>query len=344
MPAAPDAALHLALELRNNVDGLIDRVRSTIGVPHCVGERSAVPASFQMSMTREKMRFFLGLGLMISLFFYSVLRTRPIAGYEYAILLSFTLAALVFDYLKVSQFLALARRHEKAGCSHELAIRNALTTTLKSPFLVKLLGTELLALYYTFFAKFENSGIANDDTRFSYAKSSNAHDVFLFVAFSQLPFLPLIHVFVEYRIGPGPAWAITLLTLWSVIWFAAQVEAVKFRPLELSNDRLKYRFGLLWTADIPLDKITMARSIAVSEVLTAGDLFLSPMGSAKNVMLEFEVPIRFSGPYMRKQYEKKAAISLDHPESFLRQLALRGVSTGQVNQRTDGDRSPQVRL
>ncbi len=55
------------------------------------------------------MKFFLGLGLMISLIFYSVLRQQQIMGYEYAILISCTLAALVFDYVKVSQFLALAR-------------------------------------------------------------------------------------------------------------------------------------------------------------------------------------------------------------------------------------------
>ena len=285
-------------------------------------------ANYQRSMTRAKMKFFLGLGLMISLFYYSVLRQQQIMGYEYAILLSLTLATLVFDYLKVSQFLAVAKEHEEAQGSHDFAIQTALAATLKSPLLLKLVGTELLTLYYAFFAKFDRSGVVCKNTPFSYAKSSNAHDVFLFVALSQLPFLPFIHVFLEYKKGPGPAWVITLLTLWSVIWFLAQVEAVKFRPIELSNDQLKYRFGLFWRADIPLSKIKMARSINVSETLDGDDLFLSPLGSTKNVILEFEAPIRFSGPYMLKRCEGKAAISLDNPSNFLSQLALRGVATG----------------
>ena len=284
--------------------------------------------SYQMSMTRAKMKFFLGLGVMISLFYYSLLRQQQIVGYEYAILLSLTLATLVFDYLKVGQFLAVAKDHEEAQCSHDLAIRTALTATLKSPLLLKLVGTELLTLYYAFFAKFERSGVVSKNTQFSYAKASNAHDVFLFVALSQLPFLPFIHVLLEYKKGPGPAWVITLLTLWSVIWFLAQVEAVKFRPIELNNDHLKYRFGLFWMADIPLSKIKMARSIDVAETLDRDGLFLSPLGSTKNVILEFEAPIRFSGPYMQKRCEGKAAISLDNPSSFLSQLALRGVATG----------------
>lgn len=283
---------------------------------------------YQTSMTIEKMKFFLGLGLLISLFHVSVLRQHQIVGYEYAILLSLTLGTLVFEYLKVSQFLAVAREYEEARRSHDLAIQAALTATLKSSLLRKLVETELLTLYYAFFAKFEHSGVFGKNAQFSYAKASNARDVYLFVALSQLPFLPFVHALIEYKKGPGPAWVVTLLTLWSVVWFLAQVEAVKFRPIELSNDHLKYRFGLSWMADIPLSDIKMARSVDVAETLDGNDLFLSPLGSTKNVVLEFETPIRFSGPYKLKRSESKAAISLDNPSDFLRQLALRGVATG----------------
>lgn len=278
-------------------------------------------------MTKEKVKFFLGLGLLIFLLYVSVLRQQQVSSYEYVILLSLTIAALIFDFRKVSQFLALTEEHGQAKCSHELATQKALETTLKSPLLVKLLRTELLTLYYAFFASFERSGVIAKQTQFGYAKSSNAHDVFLFVAISQLPFLPFIHVILEYKKGPAAAWVITLLTLWSVVWFLAQVEAVKFRPIELSNDHLKYRFGLSWAADIPLGKIKLARSVAVGEPLRGNDLFLSPMGSTKNVIVEFEAPIRFSGPYFMKRCERKAAISLDNPSVFLRELAQRGVAT-----------------
>ena len=280
------------------------------------------------SITSEKMKFFLGLGLTISLIYFSALRQQQVMGYEYAVLLLLTLAILVFEYIKVSQFLAVLDEHEVAQCSHDFSIQTALTATLKSPLLLRLLKTELLTLYYAFFAKFELGGVVTRYTQFSYAKSSNAHDVFLFVALSQLPFLPFIHVFVELKKGPGAAWAITLLTLWSVIWFLAQVEAVKFRPVELSDHHLRYRFGMSWSANIPLGKIKSARIVDVSETLSGDDLFLSPMGSKKNVILEFEDPIRFSGPYMQKRCEEKAAICLDNPSCFLSQLASRGVALG----------------
>ena len=290
--------------------------------------RIAVIVRNQMSMTKEKMKFFLGLSLMIFLVYFSALRQQQVMGYELTILLSLTLAILVFDYMKVSQFLVSVKEYENAKCSHDFAIQTALTATLKSPLLLKLLKSELLTLYYAFFAKFERNGVTTRHTQFSYAKSSNAHDVFLFVALSQLPFLPFIHIILEYKKGPGAAWAITLLTLWSVVWFLAQVEAVKFRPIELSADNLRYRFGLSWSANIPLSKIKSARIVDVSETLSGDDLFLSPLGSKKNVVLEFDTSVRFSGPYMQKRCEEGAAISVDNPSRFLNQLASRGVVIG----------------
>lgn len=279
-------------------------------------------------MTKEKAKFFAGLGLLVSLLLYSLLRQQQATGWHYALVFALPLAALAFDYLKVSQFLALAKEYE-SRYSHDVAMRTALVTTLKSPLLAKLLGTELLTLYYAFFAKAAGGETVSRDRAFSYVKSSNAHDVFLFVALSQLPFLPFVHVFVEYQIGPAPAWVITAATLWSVVWYQAQVEAVKLRPIELSADFLMYRFGLLWNAEIPLRTIREARTIGAAEVLSANDFFLSPLGSAKNVLLEFETPVRFSGPYGQRRTERKAAISLDDPSRFLDELACRGVAIGE---------------
>ncbi len=276
-------------------------------------------------MAGARLRFSLGSGVLIALLYSSVLRQQEVAGYEFAILLGLTLAALLFDYLKLGEFLVALKKQEATRGSHDEALQAALAATLKSPRLLKLIGTELHTLYYAFFAKFEGN---DRDGLFSYTRSSNAGDVFLVVALSQLPFLPFVHVLLEYHKGPGPAWVITVLTLWSVVWYLAQVEAVKFRPIEISRTQLRYRFGLFWTADIPLESIKTARRIDVTEVLDGKDLFMSPLGSKRNVMLEFDVPMRFTGPYLFRKHERRAAISLDNPSRFLAELARRGVVIG----------------
>lgn len=274
------------------------------------------------------MRFCLGLGVLISLLYYSVLRQQGIAGYELAILLALTLAALLFDYFKLGEFLAALKKQETTRNSHDEALQAALAATLRSPPLLKLIGTELLTVYYAFFAKYEDHGRPGRDRLFAYNQSSNAYDVFLIVALSQLPFLPFVHLLLEHHKGPGAAWVVSLLTLWSVVWYLAQVEAVRFRPIELGSTQLGYRFGLIWSADIPLEHIKMARGIDVTEVLDGRDLFMSPLGSRRNVMLEFAVPIQFNGPYGIRRREQRAAISVDNPGRLLGELARRGVVNG----------------
>jgi hypothetical protein len=278
-------------------------------------------------MTGARIKFSLGLGVLISLVYFSVLRQQQIAGYAFALLLALTLAALLFDYLQLGQFLTALKKQEEAGSAHDKALQAALANTLGSSHLLKLTGTELRTLYYAFFARFEDHGRTRSDTLFGYTRSSNAYDVFLVVALSQLPFLPFVHLLLEHHKGPGPAWLVTLLTLWSVVWYLAQVEAVKFRPIEVGSTQLGYRFGLIWTTDIPLQNIRMARGIDVTEVLDGNDGFMSPLGSTRNVMLEFEVPVEFTGPYWFRKREQRAAISVDNPAQFLRELSRRGVVT-----------------
>ena len=282
---------------------------------------------YQGSANRAKATFFLGLAVLLSLVYYSALSRQQIAWPELAALLAVTLAALIYDYVKVGQFLTTLGRQEAVQASHELAIQRALTATLKWPLLKKLFETELLTLYYAFFAKHREPHVRPNDNVFDYSAASNAHDVFLFVALSQLPFLPFVHIVIEQHKGPGPAWIITALTLWSVIWYLAQVEAARHRPIELGRTEVKYRFGLMWAADIPLTTIRSARRIEVDEELDGAGMFLSPLGSKKNVMLEFGSPIQFKGPYGLHKRRQRAAISVDDPAYFLRQLALNGVAT-----------------
>ena len=276
-------------------------------------------------MARHPGPFIVGLGVLLALIYLSFLGNRQLTLYEFGFLVSATLAALLFDYFKLGWFLATVSTLESSSGSHEEALDRALASTLRSRRLHKLISTELATLYYAFLARHRAPVPDDRDDRFSYAKSSNARDVFLFVALSQLPFVPFLHVFIETHKGPGPAWLITLLTLWSVVWYLAQVEATRFRPIEIRENTLRYRFGLMWTANIPLEHIRSARSIEVSEELTDRDLFLSPLGSSKNVMLEFDAPIEFRGPWFIRRRERRAAISVDNPSRFLTVLAARSI-------------------
>ena len=281
--------------------------------------------NLQKSLTGAKVKFLLGLAVIISLVYFSMLKKHQVSNYEYALLIAITTTSLLFDYFLLNKLFSLFKQ-AKLKCNRvDNSIRFALRKILKWPLLFEALKVELLTLYYAFFAKYEGQETTDEISSFSYHKSSNAKDMFLIVAISQLPYLPFIHVLIEIRKGPALAWGITILTLWSVIWFLAQVQAIRFRPIELDNVLLKYRFGLFWKADIPLKQIIKARKRNYRDEVDAFGYFLSPLGSEKNIIIEFETPIQFIGPYFLRKRKGKALISLDRPDQFLTQLSLRGV-------------------
>ncbi|MGX5172456.1 hypothetical protein ACUR5C_00345 [Aliikangiella sp. IMCC44653] len=281
--------------------------------------------TYQKSIEGAKVKFIFGLAVVVSLFNISILKENQLLGYQIALVILATTFGFIFDYFALTKLFNVFEQKKRQYNSVDYSINSALKNFLKWPLLFKSMNAELLTLYYAFFAKFEKQETTNNITSFSYSKLSNAKDMFWIVAIAQLPTLPLIHIFIENKNMPLLAWIITLLTLWSVIYYLAQVQATRFRPIELDNELLKYRSGLSWESDIPLKKIIKARKVHYKDKIDEFAYFLSPLGSEKNIIIEFDTSIKFIGPFFLSKRRKKAAISLDKPEKFLNQLSLRGV-------------------
>ncbi|PHS12122.1 MAG: hypothetical protein COA86_18685 [Kangiella sp.] len=280
---------------------------------------------YQKSVKGAKVKFIIGLAIVVSFFNISMLKEHQLLNYQIALVIFVTTSGFIFDYLVLTKLFKLFELEKTQFSSIDCSINSALRKILKWPLLFKILKVELLTLYYAFFAKFEKKETTNETTTFSYSKLSNAKDMFWIVAIAQLPTLPFIHAIIENKNEPMLAWVVTLLTLWSVICYLAQVQAIRFRPIELDNKLLKYRSGLSWKSDIPLKKIIKARKITYKDKVDGFAYFLSPLGSEKNIIIEFDTSIKFFGPLCFSKSRKKAAISLDKPEQFLNQLSLRGI-------------------
>jgi hypothetical protein len=175
-------------------------------------------------------------------------------------------------------------------------------------------------IFYAFLARQHSTNEAKGINKFSYQKSSNAKDMFWVIAIAQIPTLPLIHLFVETEVNSAVAWVVTALTGWSVIHYLAQINATKFNPICLHNSVLHYRYGLSWKATIPIAQIREARSLTFKDKVDPIRHFVSPLGSNKNVVLEFVKPMMFVGQLGIFKRKRTALISLDNPRQFLEAL------------------------
>ena len=183
-----------------------------------------------------------------------------------------------------------------------------------------LFKTFFATIFYAFLVRHRGADHTDHAASFSYEKSSNTKDMFWVIAIAQIPTLPLIHLFIEKEANAAVAWAVTLLTGFSVIHYLAQIYAARFNPIFLAGSELKYRFGLSWSADIPIKLIKDARSLTFKDHVDPTKHFVSPLGSNKNVVLEFEEPIIFHGQFGIFKRKYSAVISVDNPCKFLEAL------------------------
>jgi len=74
-----------------------------------------------------------------------------------------------------------------------------------------------------------------------------------------------------------------------------------------------------------LSEIKKVKMLNVNERNEFPGCFVSPLGSNKNILLEFKRPIKFSGTYFTSKTRTKALIALDHPLKLLNKLADNGI-------------------
>jgi hypothetical protein len=125
-----------------------------------------------------------------------------------------------------------------------------------------------------------------------------------------------------YSRHPWIAWALTLSSLWAIVWLIGDYRAVGALPVVLGPETLLVRLGRRFEAAVPLSEIETAETPNWRDVPakgTPGYLKLSG-SSSPNVLLTFAHPVEFKGPAGIRKSVKRVGLRLDAPAELLRRL------------------------
>ncbi len=127
-----------------------------------------------------------------------------------------------------------------------------------------------------------------------------------------------VHFFVA-RWSVVLAWVMTGLSIYSIVWLVGDCRALMSRLTRFSVDRLLFRFGLRWEADIRLSNINAV------EVITSGrDLpFIITLSGNPNIWVSFYDSVEFVGLYGIRKKATSLALRLDDPIAFRNELQMR---------------------
>jgi hypothetical protein len=135
---------------------------------------------------------------------------------------------------------------------------------------------------------------------------------------------PVLHVFAARWSEPA-AWLLTASSLYAVLWLWADRNAVRMRPVVLTEDTLRVRAGMRWEADIPLAAVAKVQSVGAGGYRRdrKNDLEIAPGGGDARVLVVLREPLTATGPYGVRKRFRRVAVAVDDPEAFLAALLSR---------------------
>ncbi len=213
-------------------------------------------------------------------------------------------------YVVIAARRAIARLPEgetDAATRFRLAARQV----LRSRVLGDVLTTEVMLLYYAF-RKRERDGEASG--AFTVHRTSTYVHVLVGIGMALIMETVAVHFLVRLH-SPALAWVLTLLSLYTLLWLIGDYRALVARPIRVTASHLRFRYGLRWEGDVPLDAVKEVELLPPPMGPTPkekGRLVVSLPGGA-NLKLLFERPMDFLGLYGRRKAITELRMRVDEP-------------------------------
>ena len=216
-----------------------------------------------------------------------------------AVILSFELVAILTVYLAIK---AAIGKSEDPDLSIEKPIKKYLG---ESP-VASLLTFETRMWTFAFFANRIKSEHFRGEQHFTYHQKDGAKSNLLGFIFLIAFEMPIMHLVLHFIWSPLAANIVTLLTIFSLVFFIAEYRAVSRRPISLVCNKLFVRYGLYQPLVIPLENIVkiernnefVPRSKFVKRYNYTGNpnvrIKLSePLGSVNSILIGVDNPEYF---------------------------------------------------
>jgi hypothetical protein len=127
--------------------------------------------------------------------------------------------------------------------------------------------------------------------------------------------------FLVRQWSPIAAWVLTGLSLYALLWLVGDTRALVSRPIRVTATHLRFRFGMRWEADIPLERIVEVRSLPASDDTTSREQRLTAVLLGEpNLRLRLKEPVEVLGLYGWRKRVVELRLRVDDAASLLAML------------------------
>ena len=246
-------------------------------------------------------------------------------------------AELIFIIYAVTQFNKLRRAYK----THQLIfadpvynLRAAMAEIMGESAGVKIIASEFAVLRYgLFFWKKERSSL-KESTAFSTHKEFGYVAIWCVLLFAMAVEIVAFH-FLLMKWSHTAAVVVTILSLYGIIFFVADLSAVIKRKVLINNSQLVLRTGLRWRVCTGLNNIGEVTKITYDH--HSADAFFKGGISKRsgNLLITFKQPVQVDKLYGASKQTSAILMNVDDFELFAeavkREIALNSLMVNQTN-------------
>lgn len=195
----------------------------------------------------------------------------------------------------------------------------AVSKVLNSKFAANVISSELSMFYYAVTFN-RNSHEAEPSTElFTYHKQNGYSTIFWVILFLVIVEGAGIHLIVS-RWSYSTAIILGILNIYAFIFLLADFSAIKKKPIQISTDKLLFRMGLRWKADMPIANIAEIELNPIEKEEKDRDLFDCSTFGSPDIIIHFTKPMVANGIYGFKKNFSKIAFNIDDKSAFVLSL------------------------
>jgi hypothetical protein len=174
------------------------------------------------------------------------------------------------------------------------------------------LAHELAVVYYALFSWRSPASVPEEAQAFSYHRRSGYGGVVVAVLMLSVVEGAAVHLLLA-RWSVLAAWALTLLTIYGVLWFVADYRASVLRPVLLTPTLLRVRTGLRWSVQVARFDVA---GVERSEPPGTEAVLRAVLLGQPTHWIRLRAPVVANGPYGFKRTVEWVALAVDDAEGF----------------------------
>ncbi len=227
---------------------------------------------------------------------------------------------LVYGVVQVRKVVRAYRAAARGRADFLLNLREALAGIIGAPLVLSILVNEISTVRYGLLFWLGGPEVLPGQKSFTTHRESGYAAVWTVLLFVLLIETVGLH-FLLWRWSPVAAFVATGLSIYSLVFFAADLASMVKRPIVFHNNQFLFRIGIRWNATIDRENIRRLTVIRDFDKAREKDTLLCAPANVPNLLLELHAPVAVTGFFGIRRHAQRIAFHADDPSGLIREAA-----------------------